>query len=152
MGFLVGLFGAGAVLSAFFVRRLRLRSREGEVGLRSLMALGVMMAVYALSPAPEFAGVALFLGGAAFLLGVSDFTAAMHAQLDDDVRGRVMALWGMAFLGVRPIAALIHGAIGDLAGPRAGIGFAVIVAGGAAIIVRRTALRGVERGAGLDRR
>jgi MFS family permease len=138
VGFMVGTFGAGAVVSAVLVRRLRASSGRGQTGMRSLILLGAMMGLYAISPNPEVAFVALFIGGAAFLLGVSDFTALMHELLDDSIRGRVMALWGMAFLGVRPIAAIVHGAIGDLMGPRPGIGFAVVVAASAAVAVQRT--------------
>lgn len=138
VGFMVGTFGAGAVLAAAFVRRLRASSRRGQTGTRALLLLGGMMGLYSASPTPEVALVALFVGGAAFLLGVSDFTAVMHELLDDSIRGRVMALWGMAFLGVRPIAAIVHGGLGDLLGPRAGVAFAVLVAAAAATIVRRT--------------
>ena len=142
VGYMVGLFGAGAVVAAIFVRRLRSRSTRGQTGTRALIVLGGMMGLYAVSPTPEVAFVALFLGGSAFLLGVSDFTAVMHELLDDGIRGRVMALWGMAFLGVRPIAAIAHGGIGDLLGPRAGITVAVLVALAAATVVRRTVARG----------
>ncbi len=138
VGLMIGTFGAGAVVSAVFVRRLRASSGRGQTGMRALILLGGMMGLYAASPGPELAFVALFVGGAAFLLGVSDFTALMHELLDDGIRGRVMALWGMAFLGVRPIAAIIHGSIGDLAGPRAGVAFAVLVAASAAAVVQRT--------------
>jgi hypothetical protein len=109
-----------------------------------------MMGAYSLSPTPAVAVAALFLGGAAFLLGVSDFTAAMHAFLEDDVRGRVMALWGMAFLGVRPFAAVTHGVIGDLVGPRAGIAFAVFIAWASAIAVRRTVLNAAGENAQIS--
>lgn len=138
VGLMVGSFGAGAVVSAVFVRRLRAGSRRGQTGMRALILLGGMMGLYSVSPTPGFAFVALFIGGAAFLLGVSDFTAVIHELLDDGIRGRVMALWGMAFLGVRPIAAIVHGGIGDLVGPRLGVAFAVLVAAAAATVVSRT--------------
>lgn len=142
VGFMVGIFGGGAVVAALFIRRLRASSSRGQTGLRALAALAVMMGLYALSPTPEIAVVALFLGGFAFLLGVSDFTAVMHELLDDGIRGRVMALWGMAFLGVRPIAAIVHGAVGDLLGPRVGISVAVVVAAAAAVVVRGSVVKG----------
>jgi hypothetical protein len=37
------------------------------------------------------------------------------------MRGRVMALWSMAFLGSRPVAAIIDGVVADLVSPRVGV-------------------------------
>jgi hypothetical protein len=52
------------------------------------------------------------------------------------MRGRIMALWGVAFLGSRPVAALVDGSIADLASPEV----ATLVAAGtvavSAIVMR----------------
>jgi hypothetical protein len=34
------------------------------------------------------------------------------------MRGRIMGLWTLAFLGSRPLASLVDGSVADLAGPR----------------------------------
>ena len=43
-------------------------------------------------------------------------TATTHLQLgvEANQRGRIMALWSIAFLGVRPLASLLDGIVADL--------------------------------------
>ena len=43
----------------------------------------------------------------------------MYRYAGDHERGRIMALWSVAFIGVRPIASLVDGAIASLAGTTA---------------------------------
>jgi hypothetical protein len=59
----------------------------------------------------------------------------------DPLRGRVLALWGVAFLGTRPISATIDGAIADLVSPRAAALTMAATALGAALLQGREAAR-----------
>jgi hypothetical protein len=57
-------------------------------------------------------------------------------------RGRVMALWGVAFLGTRPIASLIDGGLAKLIGVRAAtIVLALPVIAGAALVLLTKSVR-----------
>jgi hypothetical protein len=56
------------------------------------------------------------------------------------MRGRVMALWSMAFLGSRPLAGLVDGAVADLTSPRIGVLVAVLP-----LVIGWWALRRVEQ-------
>jgi hypothetical protein len=51
---------------------------------------------------------------------VSNTSATSRLQLEvtESQRGRIMALWGIAFLGVRPLASLVDGAIAQAWGVR----------------------------------
>jgi len=49
-----------------------------------------------------------------------------------------MALWGVAFLGSRPVAALINGAVADAAGPRVAAALAAGVALAGALLLYRS--------------
>lgn len=134
VGVLVSAFGLGSVLVAAGVGPLR-RVLGGQwAGLMGLLVLAVGMAAFAFSPGPAVAIAALIVAGAGYLLGVSDLTATIQESIPDDLRGRVMALWTMAFLGSRPVAALAHGVMGDFVSPRfstlvgAGVGLAAALA------------------------
>ena len=135
VGFMVATFGAGAVCAVPLVGPLRRGSEAGVVGRGALLVLGAAMAVFAIAWSSAAVLIALFVGGAAFLVGVGDLTAAIHERIDDELRGRVMAIWGMSFLGLRPIAAVVHGRLGDLVGPRVGVAFATVVAVTSALVV-----------------
>jgi len=62
-------------------------------------------------------------------------------------RGRVMALYGMVFLGSTPIGSLIAGAVGERLGPRAGFlmgAAAALMVGGVALWWRSRVPAGTE--------
>ena len=70
-------------------------------------------------------------------------TSRLQLEVADEQRGRVMALWSIAFLGVRPIGSLLDGAVASFAGVRiAAVLMAVpALAGAAALIVLLPRLR-----------
>jgi MFS family permease len=113
---LVTAFGAGSLLSAFIYRRLREWVDRERVVHLSLVLQSISLAGIAVAPTPAAAYALFVAGGAAFFVGVSSITAFVHGRVDDAVRGRVMAVWSMAFLGVRPLGALVNGFVGDFAG------------------------------------
>ena len=61
---------------------------------------------------------ALAAGGFGYLAGVTRATTLLQLEVSEHERGRVMALWSVAFLGSRPIASVIDGGVAALAGPR----------------------------------
>ena len=116
VGLMVTTFGLGAVGVAPFVARLRGERAPGVGGAYALVLLAASQAMLGTSPNLPVALLALFVGGAGYLFGVADLTAAVHANVDERLRGRVMAIWSMAFLGSRPVAGLFHGALADSIG------------------------------------
>lgn len=126
VGFQVAMFGAGAAVSSLTVRRFRARFgllQTTRIGL-VLLAAGLMG--YSAAPTEWVVLVALFVAGMGFLLGVTTTNSNLQRRLDEDLRGRVMALWSMAFLGSRPIAGLIDGGVADLTSPRLGVLTAIV--------------------------
>ncbi len=121
VGLMVGVFGAGSAISSLFVGRIRARLgllRTTGLGLL-LLALGLVG--FATAPNEIVLFPSLFVSGVGFLLGVTTTNSNLQARLDEDMRGRVMALWSMAFLGSRPLAGLVDGMVADLATPRVGV-------------------------------
>lgn len=115
-GFLVGAFGAGAVAAAFTLIPRSTPSYRLIVLTLALQAGG--MAAFALS-ATRFVGVAaLFVAGFGFLGSITTSTSLLHLALEDGHRGRIMALWSVAFQGSRPVGSLVDGTLASLAGIR----------------------------------
>src|SRR5262249_57690769 len=65
----------------------------------------------------------LFIAGFGYLASNARATTQLQLEVDETQRGRVMALWSVAFLGLRPFASLIDGLIAQAIGVR----FAAIV-------------------------
>jgi MFS family permease len=122
-GFIVAAFGIGSILAALLLSRT-----FRAPGAARLKALPWSMAVMAAGLAgfafvPWFwpALLVLMVGGAGYLIASTAWTTALQEEVEDRMRGRIMGLWTIAFLGTRPIAALIDGAVADLWGPRVAI-------------------------------
>ncbi len=126
VGLLVGCFGIGAAATAPFVDRLR-----AAVGRGRLIAVGLLICVVSLglmagSPAFGPACAAASLTGCGYLLSVTGTNTELQRGAPEGSRGRVMAFWSIAFLGVRPIAAGLDGLLADVTSPRMAIGLPVL--------------------------
>jgi hypothetical protein len=82
----------------------------------------------------------MLVAGIGFLFAVTGITTAMHLRIPEDLRGRIMALWGVAFLGSRPVAAFVDGAVAELTSPETAtfVAAAVVAACGVAMRSRVT--------------
>jgi MFS family permease len=132
VGVLIGAFGFGSVVAAFVAR-----NRGGHRGMAALMVfMGLGTVALALSTHLAIALLALSVAGFGFLAAQTAATVRLQERVSDAQRGRVMALWSVAWLGTRPIASLIDGALASLAGVRvAAAAMAVPVLVGAALLV-----------------
>jgi len=114
VGFLIGAFGTGAVIAAFTASG-KTATPYRRIGIMlTLLTCGTI--AYALVPVLAFAIAALMIGGFGYLAGQTRANALLQTSVHDDQRGRVMALWSVCFLGARPVASLIDGAISSVAG------------------------------------
>ena len=128
-GFLTSAFGAGAVVGGLVVAGRRPR------GLRAVAlaaaAFGSTLLVAAVAPTLGIELVALAFVGAASVAFMSRGNTTLQLTVADSMRGRVMALWAVAFIGTTPIGGPIIGYISQDAGPRWGLatgGFAALLA------------------------
>jgi hypothetical protein len=115
-GLIVGAFGAGAVTAAFLLTgRVAGSPRRMAITL-TLVGGGVVL--FALSPWLALAFVFLFVAGFGYLASNTSATARLQLGVTETQRGRVMALWSVAFLGLRPFASLLDGALAAAFGVR----------------------------------
>jgi MFS family permease len=144
VGLLVSGFGAGAVLTAFFVERIRERIGRERAAAAGLATLAAAIGAFAFSEIPAYAVATLALAGGGFIVAITSVTTQLQERVPDPLRGRVLALWGVAFLGTRPFSATIDGAIADLASPRAAALAMAAAALAAALVQGREAERPAE--------
>jgi MFS family permease len=116
-GYLIGGFGAGAVLAAFLIAGRVTGSRSRMV--ITLLMLGGGMVAYSLVPWFAIGYLFLVVAGFGYLASNTAATSRLQLDVEDRQRGRIMALWSVAFLGLRPIASLLDGAISGAFGVRA---------------------------------
>ena len=137
-GLLVTAMGIGSLAGAL-VSGARGRVSPGLL-IGSSLAFGAFTVLAALAPTLPLVVAALMLVGAASVTFAAGVNSSLQLAVEPEMRGRVMALYSVVFLGSTPIGAPIAGALSQLAGPRAGLmlgAVAAITAAGAAYLVLR---------------
>jgi MFS family permease len=133
-GLIIGAFGAGAVAAAFVVAGRAAGSRRRITATLVLMGSGIV--AFSLSPWLELGFVFLFLAGVGYLGSNTAATSRLQLDVAESQRGRIMALWTVAFLGLRPIASLVDGAVAHAFGVRvAGVALALPALACAAVLL-----------------
>jgi MFS family permease len=113
VGVITSAFGVGAILGFSVQPRLRRTlgiERSGTIG---LVVLAVGLAPLAFVPTVLLAAMTMIVAGAGMTLSLTAFTTGVQQRVPDVLRGRVMALWSIAFLGSRPVAAALSGVLSD---------------------------------------
>jgi MFS family permease len=119
-GLLYAAMGAGAVAAGLTLAG-RVAPRVRTIAVAAL-AFAVTLGAAAVSPGPVTAAICLALAGAASVVFSSTTNATLQLRADPAMRGRVVALYIVAFMGSTPIGGPLVGLIGQLAGPRAALG------------------------------
>jgi MFS family permease len=132
-GYLIGAFGAGAVTAALLLAGRVAGSRRRMF--TTLVLLGAGVIGFSLVPWLGVAYAFLAVAGFGYLASTTSATSRLQLDVAEHQRGRIMALWSVAFLGLRPIASLTDGAIAGAFGVRpAGVVLALPALAGAGAI------------------
>jgi MFS family permease len=116
VGLITSAFGLGALLGFSVQPRLRRRlgiERSGTIG---LIVLAVGLTPLGLTTLPALAAGSIVIAGTGMTLSLTAFTTGIQQRVPDVLRGRIMALWSIAFLGSRPLAAALSGVLADAFG------------------------------------
>jgi MFS family permease len=130
LGLLMGAIGLGAVTAALW-----LASRTTVLGLgRILVAagttFGVGLVLFAWSRWMWVSVPLLALTGAGMMVTMAGSNTLLQTLVDEDMRGRVMSFYAMAFFGMTPFGSLAAGWAGDRIGAPA-----TVAAGGVMTLV-----------------
>lgn len=113
-GFGIGAIGGGLLIAA-----------KGRTGRRSMVtavgAMGAAMVLAALAPSASLEFAALVLVGLSSVTFLSTGNSTLQLTGEPSMRGRVMSLWSVAFVGSTPIGGPLVGWISGSSGGRAGL-------------------------------
>ncbi len=138
-GALFAAMGVGALAGALLMASRARPSRRLLVV--STFTFGVLTVLLAAAPGYALGLVLLVPLGAAGVLFVSTTNSLLQLNAEDAMRGRVMALWAVVFLGSTPIGGPLTGLLAREFGVRA----AVAVGGVAALATAAGALWALRR-------
>ena len=116
MGILMGFTGIGALLGA-----LTLAVRSGVRGLGKLVSIccagfGISLIAFSFSKIFWLSAALLIPVGFFIMLQMACSNTLIQSMVPDALRGRVMAVYSMMFMGMAPFGALLGGALADRVG------------------------------------
>jgi MFS family permease len=101
--------GAGAVAGALGVAWLGKFRHMGRAVLSLQVAMGAVIVVFANTRAPFINGALLFTGGACMVMVFAMLQSLVQLSAPNELRGRVMSIYMMAFRGGMPLGSLVGG-------------------------------------------
>jgi len=146
-GTLMGAVGVGAMFGALaLAMRAELRGL-GKVVAYSATGLGASLVLFSGSHWYWISFMILVLSGFAMMMQFTATNTLIQAMVPDQLRGRVMSLYSMMFLGMSPLGSLLAGAVADRIGAPITVaigGFASCL-GGLAFARKWPSMRGPAR-------
>jgi MFS family permease len=113
---LLSVEAVGAICGALLVAARGKRSGIGRDALLGLIGLGVFEAGFAFSRNLTFSLICLFFGGMALIACFALLSSLVQMVATDEMRGRVMSIYNVAFRGGMPIGSLVTGALVPMLG------------------------------------
>lgn len=115
-GWLVAAWGAGAVALIVLGRGVIKRMTEHGLGWIGLAVMGGALVGFGAARAFVLALIFAFVVGTGYIAATMAFTTTIQQDVPESLRGRVMAIWTLAFLGPRAFAGVVDGALADAIG------------------------------------
>jgi MFS family permease len=134
LGILMGSTGVGALLAA-----LALAAKKGLKGLSRWIAFaaagfGVSLALFSLSRQFWLSTALLIPVGFCMMLESSASNTLLQAMVPDELRGRVISIYSMMFMGMAPIGAFFGGALAERIGAPVTVFIGGVACVGAALL------------------
>jgi MFS family permease len=125
-GYLTSCMGIGAVVGGLIAAGRTNRSPRRMVN--TLLAFSVVLLAATLAPTIWFEAIALLFVGAGMVTFLSLGNTTLQLESAPEMRGRVMSLWSVSFLGTTPIGGPVVGFVAGALGARYGLGIGAATA------------------------
>jgi MFS family permease len=130
MGMLMGAAGVGAVIGSIFLAHNRDPNKLGRTIAFSLVRFGLGLILFSFSRNFWLSLALLPLVGSGFMVPMSAANTLLQTLTPDALRGRVMSLFLMMFMGTPPLGSLLAGSLA----PQIGASLTVGITGGGCLI------------------
>jgi len=116
LGVLMGSAGIGALIGALTLATVGSVRRKGLVALVSAVASSSALLAFSFSRIPLLSNLLLVVIGWGMITQLATVNTLIQTDVPDELRGRVMSLYTLVFLGFIPVGNLIVGTIAHLIG------------------------------------
>lgn len=135
---LFSTFGLGAFSGAISMGSWLTPFSRATMVRVGLAVFAVSLAGFALTGSPWVGFPTAYLAGASYFVIVTALVTILQLRVADEVRGRVMGLWMMAWAGLVPVGGLLGGIVIDL------VGLLPVLLAGAGVALALAALVGLD--------
>jgi predicted MFS family arabinose efflux permease len=118
LSMMTGTAGAGAFGGALLVAYLGDSRRKGWFVLGGSIVFGICIANFALTTNLVLSLIFLFGLGFAVVVSVANTNTLLQKLVTDKMRGRVMSMFIMSFMGAMPIGNIAAGSLSSTFGPQ----------------------------------
>jgi len=147
LGWLMASAGVGSLCGALILASRSTVRGLGRIVGASALVFGISLTLFAMSRTFWLSAILLFIVGLSMITQAASTNTLIQSMVPDSMRGRVMAIYAMSFMGMAPIGALVEGWIAERIGApyTVMIGGVVCVAGAIAFNIRLPGLRAHAR-------
>lgn len=135
-------FGVGAALGLIIISTVNRRIRSTMSSSLGLWLMVVGLILVSISPTVWLALCAFAVAGLGFSWAMTGVSTLIQERAPDELRGRIMALWMVGFIGSRPVAAAVVGTAADLLSVRTAFIVTAVLLGLVATMCRPRVLEG----------
>lgn len=121
-GALMACLGLGAVVGALAIAATGGGAERGKVFRAASFSFALLLLAFSLVRVPVLNGVLLFAVGIAMILNNALVNARLQELVPDAIRGRVLSLYVMVYVGGSPIGSFVGGWVARVAGVDRAIG------------------------------
>lgn len=107
--YLLSISGIGSIFGALIYAGLTQRKYHGLLALRVQLMFAVLLGAFAVSRFLLLSYVCLFLGGMCLITLFASITSLVQLAVIEEMRGRVMSIFMLAFRGGMPLGNLVAG-------------------------------------------
>ncbi|PKN09667.1 MAG: MFS transporter [Deltaproteobacteria bacterium HGW-Deltaproteobacteria-8] len=130
LGLLMSATGCGSLAGALLLAMRRESRGIGRYAYFGMLGFGASLALFGLSSSFWLSFLLLLPVGFCMIVSMAAANTILQTLCPDELRGRVMALYSMMFMGMAPFGALLSGTLAHMIGAQA-----TVTAGGVACVL-----------------
>ncbi|MBK6964091.1 MAG: MFS transporter [Bacteroidales bacterium] len=116
LGYLIGAIGAGALIGAVYLATRKSLNGIPMIIFISATMFSIGLMAFSVSTGLLISIALLIITGFGMVVEFASSNTLLQTMVDDQMRGRIVALYSMSFMGFTPLGSLLMGSLAEMAG------------------------------------
>ncbi len=116
LGYLIGAIGAGALTGAVYLATRKSLNGIPMIIFISATMFSIGLMAFSVSTGLLISIALLIVTGFGMVVEFASSNTLLQSMVDDQMRGRIVALYSMSFMGFTPLGSLLMGSLAEVAG------------------------------------